>query len=51
MTANQVADLHLLLATGVGGHVNELELAPHGQSVADSVHETVTNLREALEGC
>ena len=54
MTAQQAADLQLLLETSRDGHVNELRVQEnHGTKVADDVHETVKAMLEALEtrGC
>jgi len=49
MTDSQANDLQIFLSVNADGHVNELSVqAEHGAEVADSVHETLNALREAL---
>ncbi len=50
MTEAQRRNLMLLLETGVGGHVNELNIQQtYGTEVADDVRETCNCLLESLE--
>ena len=50
MTAQQAHDLLTFLLCNNDGHVNELAVqAQHGTKIADAVHETLKDLRTALE--
>ena len=50
MTEHQAHDLLTFLLCNNDGHVNELAVqANHGAKIADSVHETLGDLRRVLE--
>ena len=50
MTETQANDLLTLVLTNADGHITELAVqANHGKERADSVHETINDLRIALQ--
>ncbi len=50
MSESQAHDLLVFLLTNNDGHINELSVqANHGKERADSVHETLGDLRRVLE--